>query len=304
MYSCLDNLCEELLIKYYIDEPMAKHTSFKVGGNADRFVELCNKEQALKVLELLKQENIPYFVLGNGSNLLVSDKGIRSVVLVLRGDFLKIELIKPNIIRCGAGVMLSSLCIFAKNNSLTGLEFAYGIPGTVGGAVYMNAGAYGGEIKDVVTQSKHLDIENLDSIVSLSNQELDFSYRHSFYSGKNCIISEALLELKQGEILEIAKKMDETLKARKDKQPLEYPSAGSTFKRPTGYFAGALIEQCGLKGVSVGGAMVSQKHSGFVINYKNATCEDILKLIELVKLKVKTQTNIELECEIKMIGEA
>ncbi|MFI3207311.1 MAG: UDP-N-acetylmuramate dehydrogenase [Clostridia bacterium] len=300
MYNKLDNICEKLALKYLKNEPMCKYTSFKIGGNADRFIEINTKSQLSEILLHIKKESLPFFILGNGSNLLVSDKGIRAVVLSLKGDFKKIELLENNVIRCGAGLMLSSLCNFAKDNSLSGLEFAFGIPGTAGGATYMNAGAYGGEMKDVVIKSEHFIDANFGSFCS---DELDFSYRHSAYSDKNYIITDIYLKLEKADKSEIEEKMQELMLARKTKQPLEFPSAGSTFKRPVGYFAAALIEECGLKGFSLGGAQVSEKHSGFVINKGGATCKDVLDLANEIKKIVAEKKNVVLETEIKMIGE-
>lgn len=300
-YSVLDEFCAQNGIEFTINEPMSKHTSFKIGGNADRFIKVKNKEELAQIIKICKINKIKTEIIGNGSNLLVTDKGIRAAVLSLVGDFNKIELIDDKTIICGAGVMLSALCAFAKQNSLTGLEFAYGIPGTVGGAVYMNAGAYGGEIKDVLIKSYHLDEQGYEG--SLTDNELDLSYRRSIYTDLNYIITYAFFKLQKDDIKVISSKMNDLMGKRKDKQPLEYPSAGSTFKRPEGYFAAALIEECGLKGMCVNSAQVSTKHSGFVINKGNATCEDVINLIEKVKSVVRKQKNIELECEIKIIGE-
>ena len=300
MYKVLDALCKAEKIEYKIDEKMNKHTSFKIGGNADRFIEICTEKHLNQVLLVLSEQNLPYFILGNGSNLLVSDKGLRAVVLQLKGDFKKIELIDEDTICCGAGVILSSLCNFAKENSLSGLEFAFGIPGTAGGAVYMNAGAYGGEMKDVLLKCEHFNGIEKGMFVG---DELELSYRKSVYDNKNYIITKLFLKLIKTEKSVITAKMEELMLARKTKQPLEFPSAGSTFKRPPNHFAAALIEECGLKGFSVGDAMVSEKHSGFVINNGKASCQNVLDLIEKVKVIVKEKTNVELENEIKMIGE-
>lgn len=300
-YSVLDEFCIQTGIEFTSNEPMSKHTSFKIGGNADRFIKVNNKENLAEIIKICKENNTKIQIIGNGSNLLVTDKGLRSAVLSLTGEFNKIKLVDDETVVCGAGVMLSALCIFAKQNELTGLEFAYGIPGTVGGAVYMNAGAYGGEMKDVLAKSNHVD-ENSNHGSFMEN-ELELAYRKSVYTDKNYFITDVVLKLKKDNVNSINAKMNELMGKRKDKQPLEYPSAGSTFKRPEGYFAAALIEECGLKGLSVGGAEISAKHSGFVINKGGATCNDVLMLVEKIKNIVLKEKNIELECEIKIVGE-
>lgn len=300
-YINLDALCEKLKCEYYKNEAMSKHSSFKIGGNADRYILALNLEQLTKIIKLLLGEKIPYFILGNGSNILIKDNGIRGVVISLQGDFKEIQLISDDEIKCGAGVLLSTLCVFAKNNNLSGLEFAYGIPGSVGGAVYMNAGAYGGQMKDVLKACNHLD-ENINK-AQFKADELDLSYRHSVYSGKKFVVTSAIIKLKKENQENIATKMDDFMSRRKDKQPLNYPSAGSTFKRPQGYFAAALIEECGLKGCSVGGAEVSKKHSGFVINKGTATAQNVLDLIEKVKAEVLKQKGVKLQCEVEILGE-
>ncbi len=302
MYTKLDKYCEDTGIKLLIDEKMSRFTSFKIGGKADRMVFVENKESLKTVMALIKEENIPYFILGKGSNLLVRDKGFRGVMLKLSGEFNEIKLIDEETIYCGAGVNLSNLCIFAKENSLSGLEFSYGIPGGVGGAVYMNAGAYGGEMKDVIVSCEHMN-EDLTFSKLLIN-ELDFSYRKSIYTKSDKVITGVVIKLKKSDKDEIAKTMEEILYKRVSKQPLDYPSAGSTFKRPKDNFASALVDVCGLKGKSVGGAMVSEKHAGFLINYLGASCEDMLKLIEEVKEEVYNKKGIMLECEVEIIGEA
>ena len=236
--------------------------------------------------------------MGNGSNLLVKDCGIDGVVIKMTSFTQDIE-VDGNTIRCKAGTSLTKLCMTAYENSLTGLEFAYGIPGTVGGAVYMNAGAYGGEIKDVITSVCHINPDM--ECETFTADKLDLGYRTSFYAkNEGYIITDAEFELKKGDKTEIKAKMDDLMGRRKDKQPLEFPSAGSTFKRPEGYFAGALIEQCGLKGYTVGGAQVSEKHAGFVIN-KDGTASDILELIDYVRNTVREKTGVELEPEVKII---
>lgn len=288
---------ESVIIKKL--EPMYLHTSFRIGGNAECFCEVKNIDALKNVILSCNNFGIPYFVIGLGSNLLVSDKGINGVVIKLGGDFCEIKKTDDNILQCGAGVSLAGVCNFAKSNSLGGMEFAWGIPGSMGGAVYMNAGAYGGEIKDVVVSSRYLDIDG--NIKEIFAKEHDFSYRHSFYTNKNIVILDVTIKLYPKNKNEIFYLMQDTMEKRKSKQPLNRPSAGSVFKRPEGYYAAALIEQCGLKGVSVGDAQVSEKHSGFIVNNGRASSEDVLKLIEKVKNVVKEKTGVELQCEIKYI---
>lgn len=284
------------------DEPMKNHTSFKIGGTADLFVTVSGREQLVSVIDFIKRHSIPLFVLGNGSNLLVSDKGIRGIVLRLSGEFCDIGLRSDGTIHCGAGAQLSKLCAFALDNSLTGLEFAWGIPGSCGGAAFMDAGAYGGEMRDVVVSCEHIDLSSGEYGV-FDGDALDFAYRHSVYSDGGYVITALNLRLQKGDSREIKAKMDELMGRRKDKQPLEYPSAGSVFKRPVGYFAGGLIEQCGLKGAQVGGAQVSTKHAGFIVNVGGATCDDVLGLIEKIQCTVREETGVELECEVRKTGE-
>lgn len=289
------DLSEKLGFSYIEQEPLSKHTTFKIGGNADMFVTVCNVEQLKAVVLACNENNIPLFVIGKGSNLLISDGGMQSVVVALDGDFKEIAL-EENTVICGAGVSLAKLCTFALNNSLTGLEFAYGIPGTVGGAAYMNAGAYGGEMKDVIKSVTHITRQG--EIVTLPASKLDLGYRHSVYKTTDDIIISVTMELNPGDCDEIKAKMNDFMTRRKTKQPLEYPSAGSVFKRPQGNFAGTLIDQCGLKGKTIGGAQVSEKHAGFIINVGDATCEDVLSLISFVQDTVKEQTGYFLEREI------
>ncbi|MCH5352549.1 MAG: UDP-N-acetylmuramate dehydrogenase [Acutalibacter sp.] len=281
---------------------MSKHTTFRIGGPADRFLTVESKEQLAGFLSVLESAKIPWQVLGNGSNLLVSDKGIRGAVLTLGGNFAEIELLPDGkTVRAGAAVMLSSLCAFARDKGLSGLEFAWGIPGSVGGAAYMNAGAYGGEMKDVIQSVTHLTPEG--EIVTLPAAELELSYRHSRYTGRQDIILWVEYGLRPGEVSEIAGKMNEQMERRKAKQPYDMPSAGSIFKRPVNGFAAAIIEECGLKGKQIGGAQVSPKHAGFIVNTGEATCEDVLELIKEIRKTVKEQTGTELECEVCVIGE-
>ena len=293
-------LFDESGIKYLKDEPMKAHTSFRTGGNAKVFVTPENEEELSKVVRICKENSIEIFVLGNGSNLLVSDDGIQDRVVVYIGDgFDYIKKIDDNTIEVGAGTNLVTVCKFALNESLTGLEFAYGIPGSCGGAAVMNAGAYGGEMKDVLISCKHIAPDG--TVGSFSEEELELSYRHSVYSESGCIITSLVLRLDKGEKTEIEEKMRDLLGRRKDKQPLEYPSAGSVFKRPEGYFAGALIEQSGLKGKRIGGAMVSEKHAGFIINYDNATTKDVTDLIKFCQDTVYEKFAVKMETEIRFV---
>lgn len=294
----LIKLCEKFNCKYLQNEKMSLHTTFKIGGNARLVVYPQNEEQISELVKCAKVENIRLIAIGNGSNLLVDDGGIDACVLILGEPFSQIKLIDDETIYAKAGAKLIALCRFAYEHSLSGLEFAYGIPGSAGGAAFMNAGAYGGEMKDVLYKCEHID-KNGD-IGFLENDDLKLSYRHSAYYDNGAVITGLYLKLKKGEKSEIKEKMDDLIGRRRAKQPLEYPSAGSTFKRPEGYFAGALIEQCNLKGKSVGGAQVSEKHAGFVINKGGATCKDVLDLCKYCSDKVMEETGVKLEMEIRV----
>ena len=278
---------------------MKNYTSFKVGGPAELFLSPEDAGQTAKLVRFCEKEEIPVFVLGKGSNLLVSDRGIKGAV-IYTGKQCGISLVNENTVRAQSGASLAQLCTFALENSLSGLEFAYGIPGTVGGAVFMNAGAYGGEMKDVLLNSEYVSTDGTSG--EIDNEAMELSYRHSAYENSNLVITAASVRLAPADRNEIKSTMNDILARRKEKQPLEYPSAGSTFKRPEGNFAGALIEQCGLKGVSVGGAQVSERHAGFIINRGGATAADILSLIKHVQARVKAQTGVSLETEIRLIG--
>lgn len=297
----LDNLCVRLdkyKIEYIRFEPMSRHTTFKIGGNADVFVKVRDESELKTVISFAKEFDVPYFILGKGSNLLVSDKGVSGVVISLDGIAdIKID---GDTVVCGAGASLRTLCIAAQKASLSGLEFAYGIPGTVGGALYMNAGAYGGEMSQVVTEAVAIGSDG--NIKNLKLADMKLGYRTSVFKNTDLIITSVKFKLKQDDQLKIKATMDDFFTRRRDKQPLEFPSAGSTFKRPEGYFAGALIEKNNLKGVSVGGAQVSEKHAGFVINTGNASCDDVLSLIKKVQQTVKTADGVDLEPEIIFVG--
>ncbi len=287
-------------IKYLEHEELSKHTSFKIGGPAEIFAKPENQEQVCETVNFCRENKIPLLPLGKGSNVLVSDKGICGVVMYFGSGFGKIMLIDENTIYCEAGASLAALCNFALDNELTGLEFAYGIPGSIGGAVFMNAGAYGGEIKDVIVYADHVDKNG--NIGRFTGEELEMSYRHSAYSAKEYFITGAAFRLSKGDKAEIKAKMDDLLGRRFDKQPMDKPSAGSTFKRPEGAFASALIDQCGLKGYRVGGAEVSTKHAGFVVNIGGATCDDVLMLIKDIQEKVKNETGFFIEPEVEILG--
>ena len=282
------------------DEPMRKHTTFRIGGNADIFVRPESKEQIAEILRLCRKQDVPYFILGNGSNLLVGDRGFRGVVINIMDNMNDIK-VDGGIIKAQAGAMLIKVSRAARDNSLTGLEFASGIPGTIGGAIYMNAGAYGGEMKDVVTKVTAMDAEG--EIYTFGTDELEFSYRHSVIQQRDLIVLDVTMKLVAGDQKIIDDRMSELAVARRTKQPLEYPSAGSTFKRPEGYFAGKLIMDAGLRGYRVGDAQVSEKHCGFVVNRGNATADDVIKLIDDVKAKVSEEYDVVLEPEVRMIGE-
>ena len=282
-----------------LNEPMKNHTTFRIGGNADFFVSV-NREQLLQILAVAKQDEVPVTIIGNGSNLLVKDGGIRGLVVEIGKDMEEIQ-IHGNCITAGAGALLSKIARAAADAGLSGLEFASGIPGSLGGAVVMNAGAYDGEMKQVLVSAKVLDKDGEEK--TLSNEELELSYRHSCIEEKGYIVVEATIRLNPKEKEQIFAEMEDIRKRRLEKQPLEFPSAGSTFKRPEGYFAGKLIQDSGLSGYSVGGAQVSEKHNGFVINKGNATAQDVLTLIEDVKKEVYCQFQVELVPEVKIIGE-
>lgn len=284
----------------HTDEPMSRHTTFRIGGNADYFVKPGNADEVAAVIAVCREYNIPYFILGNGSNLLVSDDGYRGMIINIMDNMDSVT-VDGRIITAQAGAMLVRVSVMARDNALTGLEFASGIPGTIGGAVYMNAGAYGGEMKNVVKTVRAID--EYGRIYELDSEKMDFSYRHSIVEERKLIVLEVTLELEHGSREAIDNRMKELAEARRSKQPLEYPSAGSTFKRPEGYFAGKLIMDAGLRGYSVGGAQVAEKHCGFVINKGGATASDVVELIRDVQHDVDDKFGVTLEPEVKMLGE-
>lgn len=296
--SKVTNMIDETRI--YKEEPMKKHTTFRVGGNADYFIVPKTIEEVKNVVALCKETDMPYYILGNGSNLLVSDKGYRGVIIQIYKEMNEIR-IEGDQIKVQAGALLSKIGSAALEAGLTGFEFASGIPGTIGGAVVMNAGAYGGEMKDVLEEVTALTPEG-EAIV-LRKEELELGYRTSIIAKKDYIVLEAKLKLEKGEKDAIKGRMDELKLQRTTKQPLEYPSAGSTFKRPEGYFAGKLIQDAGLRGFQVGGAQVSEKHCGFVINKDHATAADVWELMCQVRAIVKEKFGVELEPEVKRLGE-
>lgn len=301
-YTLLDEATARLGCACLIDEPMSRRTTFRIGGPADRFVTVETTRQLADLLDVLEKAQIPWMVMGNGSDLLVSDLGLRGCVLNLEGEFKNVTLLPDGVtLRAGAGASLAAVCAFAREHSLTGLEFAWGIPGSVGGAVYMDAGAYGGEMRDVLTSVTHLIPAG--QVVTVNSAALDLGYRKSRYTGTKDIILYADMRLEKGSGAEIAAKMDDLMGRRKAKQPYDMPSAGSVFKRPKQGYAAALIEQCGLKGRSVGGAQVSEKHAGFIVNTGGATCADVLELIRIIQNEVLEQTGTQLECEVIPIGE-
>ncbi len=282
-------------------EPMAKHTTFRVGGPADYFVAPNTLEGVKNALDICKKENLPYYIIGNGSNLLVSDLGYRGVIIQIYKNLNEVTVENGNVIRAQAGALLSTVARTALNHGLTGMECLSGIPGTLGGAVTMNAGAYGGEVKDILTEVTVID-EN-GEICTISAKNLELGYRTSIIAKKGYVVLDAVLTLKKGEEEKIQARMDELKEQRVTKQPLEFPSAGSTFKRPTGYFAGKLIQDAGLAGYTVGGAQVSPKHCGFVVNIGKATASDVYQLICDVKRIILEKNQVELEPEVKMLGE-
>jgi UDP-N-acetylmuramate dehydrogenase len=280
-----------------IDEKMSAHTTFRIGGVADLLLDIGSETELRKVLKILKGE---FYLIGNGSNLLVSDKGIRGAVIHLSKSFNDIE-VNDTTLTCKSGATLAAIARCAYENSLTGFEFASGIPGSLGGAIVMNAGAYDGEMKQVVKSVKLMTYDG--NVITKTNEDMHFSYRHSILKEEKYIVLEVELELAKGDKALIKEKMDDLNKRRRDKQPLEYPSAGSTFKRPEGYFAAKLIEDAGLRGYRVGGAMVSDKHCGFVVNIDNATSEDVCTLIKDVQARVKETSNVTIEPEVILAGE-
>ena len=282
------------------NESMAKHTTFHVGGKADMYVSVKSVEELSSLIKLARETDTPFTVIGNGSNILVKDKGIRGLVIEIGSGMSACE-IKGNMIYAEAGILLSRLASLALNNSLTGMEEISGIPGTLGGGIYMNAGAYGGELKNIIKTVTYIDEYGEEQTVTAD--ECEFGYRKSIFTSGGKYIISAVIELSEGDRTEISEKMADYAKRRREKQPLSLPSAGSTFKRPEGYFAGALIQESGLKGYKSGGAMISDLHAGFVVNYDNATSQDILDVIKHTQETVLDKFGVMLETEVKIIGE-
>ena len=280
-------------------EPLSAHCTFRVGGDCDVFVEVASEQALSELIAFAENKKVRYFVLGNGSNVLFSDDGYEGVILHIGSMMNEIRLIDDETIYAQAGASLSRVCNFALENSLTGLEFAYGIPGYIGGAVFMNAGAYGGEIKDIFVSAEVITPEG--ELLTKKSEDMAFTYRYSKLMDNGDIVTSAVFKLKKGDKSEIKSKMDELMGKRKAKQPIEYPSAGSTFKRPEGQFAGALIEQSGLRGYSVGAACVSEKHCGFVINKGGASAKDIMQVIKDVQNTVQQKKGFLLETEVRII---
>lgn len=280
-------------------ELLRNHTTFRIGGAAKYFAVPKNEEEIMEAVDFAIVKDLPYYILGKGSNVLFADEGYPGVVIEIGAGMEKVERIGDTGIRAQAGVSLSALAAFAAREGLSGLEFAGGIPGTLGGAVTMNAGAYGGEMKDVIVSAKVMDEEG--AVQELSCEELQLGYRTSIVQKKQLVVLEAEFLLKPGTTEEIQNTMKELNAKRREKQPLEYPSAGSTFKRPEGYFAGKLIEDAGLRGYRVGDAQVSEKHCGFVVNRGKATCAEVIQLIEDVQKEVKEQFGVQLELEVRII---
>ena len=283
-----------------VDEPMSRHTTFRVGGPADFFVTPKAKEEVRDVIRICKEAGMPYYIIGNGSNLLVSDAGYRGVIVQIYKEMNEVK-VEGDLVKAQAGALLSGIAAKALGAELSGFEFASGIPGTIGGACVMNAGAYGGEMKDVLESVTVLTGEG--KIIELGRNELELGYRTSVIAKKGYIVLGAVLKLERGDGEKIKTYMDELKEKRVTKQPLEYPSAGSTFKRPEGYFAGKLIEDAGLRGFQVGGAQVSEKHCGFVINRDHATAADIMELMRQVQIRVKESSGVDLEPEVKRLGD-
>lgn len=300
-YTLLKEFLQREGCVYKENEPMSAHTTFKIGGPADMFIEPASEDMLSKVVAFCNDKEYPLYILGNGSNLLVSDLGIEGVVIHISNGIAELSVSDAGEISCGSGLRLSLLCNYALEQGLTGLEFAWGIPGFVGGAVYMNAGAYDSEMANVVSEVRCITRDG--RFENLTADKLKFGYRTSiFKEKKNRVITSAKFKLMPGLQEDIRGRMEELMLRRKTKQPLEFPSAGSTFKRPTGNFAGTLIEMCGLKGFTVGGAQVSEKHAGFVINLGGATASDVKRVMEEVSQKVFLETSIRLEPEVEFIG--
>ena len=295
-YGSIEEVCNRYGCVCKKDYNLASHTTMKIGGECDIYAEPNSEECLIELLNCCRENSVPYFVLGRGSNLLIKKFGGAVIATAALSVGLSAD---GNLITAGAGVPLSQVCLCALENSLTGMEPLYGIPGSVGGALYMNAGAFGGEMKDIVKSARCVNGQG--EIVTIPAEEMKLSYRKSVFSENGWCILSVTVELAKGDKKEIRTRMDELMQKRRDKQPLEFPSCGSTFKRPQNGFAAALIEECGLKGFSIGGAQVSEKHSGFVINKGGAAFEDVMALVEHIKKVVREQKGVELECEMLIV---
>jgi UDP-N-acetylmuramate dehydrogenase len=295
----IKKICDEYGSSFLEATPIAPYTSFKIGGRCN-IIKVNRTSIIREIMRYCKSESVPVRVLGKGSNVLISDKGLGGVVLLIGSEYASIDL-DGNVIKCQAGAKLSDICKTAALHSLTGIEFAYGIPGTAGGALYMNAGAFGGEMADVAESCAYIDEELSHDTKKMNVEDMGLSYRHSIFAEKpDWVITRVKIRLEYGSRTQIKARMDEISAARKEKQPLDFPSAGSVFKRPEGNFAGKLIDDCGLRGKVIGGAQVSEKHAGFIVNRDNATFDDVTALIEFVKEEVHRQTGVTLETEVKI----
>ena len=290
----LTQLCKQLGCRITPECSLSEYITFRFGGPCRALISVNSANSAVELIKYMKQNDVRYGIIGRGSNIIAADEGFDGVILLFGGDFADIKQ-KGNTIRCEAGALLASACVHAQQASLSGMENLFGIPGTVGGALYMNAGAYGSEMKDVVVSAEYLDGDC--NIRTITNEDMQLSYRHSIFSDSSFVILSVTMELSEGNSEEIKNAMNECMAKRSSKQPLEYPSAGSTFKRPEGSYASLLIDQCGLKGMTCGGAMVSEKHGGFVVNKGYATCADVLELCSKVTEIVKEKTGYTLELE-------
>ena len=292
--SELTSLCEKLGCRITPECSLSEYITFRFGGPCRALVSVNSAESAAELISYLNKNGIKYGILGRGSNIIAADEGFDGAILLFGGDFANIE-IDGETIKCEAGALLASACVHAQQNGLSGMENLFGIPGTLGGALYMNAGAYGTEMKDIVISAEYID-ENCE-LRTMNAEDMEFAHRNSVFSGTKKVITSVTMKLTKGDSEQIKTAMNECMAKRREKQPLEYPSAGSTFKRPEGNYASLLIDQCGLKGLTCGGAMVSEKHSGFVINKGFATCADVLELCEKIKAEVKEKTGYSLELE-------
>ena len=296
----LTSLCQNLECEYILNALMKDYTTFQIGGPCDILVRPYDEGQVAALIQFCAVNGIRWQVIGNGSNLLAPDGGVSGVVIQIGSNFSYIrKSLKEGEIICAAGASLSAAAAFAQKEGLTGLEFAWGIPGNVGGALFMNAGAYGGEMKDIVVSADYVD--GMGNARTIGFSEMQFGYRHSVFSDKDWCITKVKMQLRPGDPAEIRRTMEDLMERRKSKQPLEYPSAGSVFKRPEGNYAGALIEQCGLKGRRVGGAQVSEKHAGFIANLGDASSRDVARLIREIQNTVEEQTGYRLECELRQL---